>query len=73
MMKCIKDYRFHGATYVKGKEYPIKPEVAETHERYFGMELWAKTKSKSEEKREEIQKEGEKKAPVKKSTKKAKK
>jgi len=43
-MKCIKDYRFHGATHIKGNNYDIKEEVAKEHERYFGLKLWA-TKS----------------------------
>ncbi len=42
MKKCIKDYRFHGATYIKDKDYDIKEEVAKEHERYFGLKLWEK-------------------------------
>ncbi len=66
-MKCIKDYRFHGATYLKGKTYEIKEEVAKEHERYFGLDLWAKKSEKSDK-----PKTSDKKTPAK-SSKKSKK
>ena len=47
-MKCIYSYRFHGSTYVRGKKYDIKEEVAKEHERYFGLNLWAKKSADKE-------------------------
>ena len=68
MKKCIKDYRRHGSTYLKGSEYDVDGTLVEEHEAYFGEQLWATT-SKSQEKREEVQKEE---TPKKKTTKKGK-
>lgn len=53
MNKCIKDYKRHSNTYLKGQEYDISAETSAEHEEYFGEQLWENA-SGSKKKKEGI-------------------
>ncbi len=71
-MKCIKDYRRHSNTYLKGNEYDVSAETIAADETYLGEQLW-EGKSKSQKKGEDIQKAPAKKPATKKPAAKSKK
>ena len=41
-MLCLKTYRRHSSTYIKGEEYDVKKETVEADEKYMGEILWKK-------------------------------